>query len=127
MKSKKREAKKRKSPFTPLREKAKAKENGPGANSTGPSRARARAYGRGGLKRCIDLMLDDAQKLFCGSARDRRVWAAILWREGPDRFLDAMFQAEAEIREHTKPVENAKRPRIFQAVLNSRFPKGGAK
>ncbi len=127
MSPKKREAKKRKSPCTPYREKAKGKENRPGANSTGPSRARRRAYGRGGLKRCIDLMLDDAQKLFCGSASDRRIWAAILWREGPDRFLDAIFQAEAEIREHARPVPNAKRPRIFQAVLNKRFPKGGAR
>ena len=90
---KKREAKKRKSPCTPFREKAKGKESDRRVLSRNRlSRADARATARSaiapypGLDRLVaaalDADLDTAVGAFAGSADDRRIWASIAWRVG---------------------------------------------
>ncbi len=131
--AKKSEGKKRNSPCTPYREKGKGKEIGPGACGTGPSCAGARVSRAGartcraGVRRLIAAVVADAMAAFSGDQRDERIWASIAWRVGADRFLDAIHQAAAEIREHSRRVAASAMPRIFQSVLNARFPRGTAR
>ena len=145
--SKKAEAKKRKSPRTPIREKDKGKENRPArVSQQGLSRVRGRAT-RAYARRGVDAALDEAVAAFGGTGSDRRIWARIAWRVGYGNFLDAVFQARSEIRAKRGTATSAPRgaaetfvarpapqgrngssaARIFQSVLNARFPKGGAR
>ena len=123
--SKKAEAKKRKSPRTPIREKDKGKENRPArVSQQGLSRVRrraSRAYARRGVRAAVA----EAVAAFNGTHTDELVWARIAWRVGYGNFLDAVFQARSEIRAKRGTATSA--PRVFQSVLNARFPKGGAK
>ena len=112
-------------PFTPYRENGRGKKNRPSSSGTGLSCAGGRVRARGGIRALIDAVLDEATAHFGGTAEDRRIWAAIAWRVGADRFLDAVFQAQSEIACHMRPSGMAERPRIFQNVLNARFPKNG--
>lgn len=122
-KTKKTEGKKRRSPFTPYREKGKGKEIG---HELRAHVYRARAHARGvSVKQCIAAAVADAMKAFFGSPNDERIWARIAWRVGHGRFLDAVQQTIAEVREHSSPVPNTDLPRYFQSVLNRRFPKDG--
>ncbi len=131
---KKREAKKRKSPCTPFREKAKRKESDRRVLSRNRlSRADARATARSaiapypGLDRLVaaalDADLDTAVGAFAGSADDRRIWASIAWRVGVEAFHFALMDKLAEDAVDGQ----ARRPSAaFQAFLNERFPRGGA-
>ena len=116
---KKAEAKKRKSPCTPFREKAKGKESDRRVLSRNRlSRADARAA-------ALDADLDTAVKAFSGTAEDRRIWAAVAWRVGVEEFHFALMDKLAE--DHADGP--ARKPAAaFQAFLNERFPKteGGA-
>ncbi len=120
-KSKKAEGKKRKPPFTPYREKGKGKEISPCANRTGLSRGRAGARG------VVAAAVAEAVGAFGGNREDELIWAKIAWRVGAANFIDAMFQTRAEIKLHASGVPRTHLPRIFQSVLNKRFPKGGAR
>ena len=68
----------------------------------------------------LDADLDKAVRVFCGTAEDRRIWAAIAWRVGVEAFHFALMDKLAE-----DAVDNAaRRPAAaFQAFLNERFPK----
>ena len=71
-----------------------------------------------------------ARTIFHGTTTDSKIWARVAWRVGPELFSEAMEQAKSEI-EAKKPLPPwSKWPRIFQNVLNDRFPKpetkGGA-
>ena len=145
--SKKAEAKKRKSPRTPIREKDKGKESSPvSVSKPGLTRVRRRAsrvYARRGVRAAVA----EAVAAFNGTHTDELVWARIAWRVGYGNFLDAVFQARSEIRAKRGTATSAPRgaaetfvarpapqgrngssaARIFQSVLNARFPKGGAR
>ena len=130
---KKAEAKKRKSPCTPFREKAKGKESDRRVLSRNRlSRADARATARSVIAPCpgldrlvaaaLDADLDTAVGAFEGSAEDRRIWASIAWRVGVEEFHFALMDKLAEDRADGP----ARKPAAaFQAFLNARFPKGG--
>ena len=131
-KSKKREAEKRKSPLTPLREKGKGKEDKPGARSTGLF-ARADAHVRGALlRRHVNAAVEDALVAFCGTRgpapSDEALWATFAWRFGYGMLRDFVEQGKSEMRQHKGVVAPAERPRILQNLLNevwyARFPKG---
>ena len=131
---KKAEGKKRKSPCTPCREKAKGKESDRRVLSRNRlSRADARAAARTGYAPCpglgrlvaaaLDADLDTAVRAFSGTAEDRRIWAAVAWRVGVEEFHFALMDKLAEDRADGP----ARKPAAaFQAFLNARFPKGGA-
>ena len=137
---KKAEAKKRKSPCTPFREKGKGKETQTGFPKETVFRAGGRASGREGaltgarhgghagrvtLPAALDADLDTAARMFQGSAEDRRIWASIAWRVGVEAFHFALMDKLAEDAVDGQ----ARRPAAaFQAFLNARFPKaeGGA-
>ena len=130
---KKAEGKKRKSPCTPCREKAKGKESDRRVLSRNRlSRADARAAARTGYAPCpglgrlvaaaLDADLDTAVRAFRGTAEDRRIWAAVAWRVGVEEFHFALMDKFAEDRADGP----ARKPAAaFQAFLNARFPKGG--
>ena len=130
---KKAEAKKRKSPCTPFREKAKGKENYRRVLSRNRlSRADARATARSviapypGLDRLVaaalDADLDTAMRAFNGTAEDRRIWASIAWRVGVVEFHSALLDKLAEdAADGTQNIRS--RAAAFQAFLNERFPK----
>lgn len=80
-----------------------------------------------GLKRSIAIAVAEALETFAGSASDEKLWANFAWRRGLGEFLDAVDQAMAEMREHTRPVSDAMKPKILQSVLSVRWRKGGAK
>ena len=128
---KKAEGKKRKSPCTPYREKAKGKESHRRILSRNRlARADARATGHApgpGLGRLLAAALtadlDTAVRAFSGTADDRRIWAAVAWRVGVEEFHFALMDKLAEDRADGP----ARKPAAaFQAFLNARFPKGGA-
>ena len=133
-----RDTKKRKSPCTPFREKAKGKESDRRVLSRNRlSRADARATARSviapypGLDRLVaaalDADLDTAVGAFNGSAEDRRIWASIAWRVGVEEFHFALMDKLAEdAADGTRNIRS--RAAAFQAFLNERFPKpeGGA-
>ena len=135
---KKAEAKKRKSPCTPFREKAKGKESDRRVLSRNRlSRADARATARSVIAPCpgldrlvaaaLDADLDTAVGAFNGSAEDRRIWASIAWRVGVEEFHFALMDKLAEdAADGTRNIRS--RAAAFQAFLNERFPKpeGGA-
>ena len=131
---KKAEGKKRKSPCTPFREKAKGKESDRRVLSRNRlSRADARATARTwcapcpGLDRLVaaalDADLDTAVGAFNGSAEDRRIWASIAWRVGVEEFHFALMD---KLAEDASDGPARKPAAAFQAFLNARFPKGGA-
>ena len=116
--SKKAEAKKRKSPCTPFREKAKGKEN----DRRVLSRNRLSRMGAR-VRAALDADLDTAVGAFGGTAEDRRIWAAIAWRVGVEEFHFALMDKLAEDRADGP----ARKPTAaFQAFLNERFPKAEA-
>ena len=132
---------KRHSPLQPPIEKREGKEKSPDILGLGLSRARAgacegatrkrRVKASANLRKAVNDELDLAIAAFHGTDYDRGVWARIAWRVGPELFSDAMRQAKSEI-EAKKPLPPwSEWPRIFQNVLNARFPKperkGGAK
>ena len=131
---KKAEGKKRKSPCTPFREKAKGKESDRRVLSRNRlSRADARAVARTGCAPCPGLGrlvaaalnedLDAAVSAFSGTAEDRRIWAAVAWRVGVEEFHFALMDKLAEDAVDGQ----ARRPAAaFQAFLNARFPKAEA-
>ena len=106
---------KEKFPLDPLKRKREGKENRPVSKRTGLSRGRARAL--------VDAALDEAVAWFGGTAKDRSIWARIAWRVGADLFHEAAEQARSEIDSHSNPPDSSEHPRIFQNVLNDRFPK----
>ena len=130
---KKTEGKKRKSPCTPYREKAKGKESYRRVLSRNRlSRAGARATARSviapypGLDRLVaaalDADLDTAMRAFNGTAEDRRIWASIAWRVGVVEFHSALLDKLAEdAADGTQNIRS--RAAAFQALLNERFPK----
>ena len=130
---KKGEAKKRKSPCTPFREKAKGKESDRRVLSRNRlSRADARAAARTGYAPCPGLGrlvaaalnedLDAAVSAFSGTAEDRRIWAAVAWRVGVEEFHFALMDKLAEdAADGTRNIRS--RAAAFQAFLNERFPK----
>ena len=137
MGKKKAEGKKRKSPCTPCREKAKGKESDRRVLSRNRlSRAGAREAATGGhagrvtlpvrlVAAALNEDLDTAVRAFGGTAEDRRIWAAIAWRVGVEEFHFALMDklAEDAVDQPTRRPAAA-----FQAFLNERFPKveGGA-
>ena len=59
---------------------------------------------------------------------DRRMWLKIANRIGLERFLDAFYQKQSEIRELAERGGRLWNPAAsFQKLLNKRFPKGGAR
>ena len=59
---------------------------------------------------------------------DRRMWLKIANRIGLERFLDAFYQKQSEIRELAERGGRLWNPAAsFQKLLNRRFPKGGAR
>jgi len=119
--SKKSEGEKRKSPFTPLREKGKGKEHRRGSLQNRLSRARMRTR----LREALDADLDIAVRAFGGTESDRRIWARIAWRVGVEEFHHALVNKLAEDSADNVPRKAAA---TFQAFLNARFPrKGGAR
>ena len=114
---KKAEGKKRKSPSTPFREKAKGKESDRrvlSRNRLSRTDARVRA--------ALDADLDTAVGAFYGSTEDRRIWASIAWRVGVEEFHFALMDKLAEDAvDGTRNVRS--RAAAFQAFLNARFPK----
>ena len=111
-KSKKREAEKRKSPLTPLREKGKGKED---------RRGSCRTVFRARLREALDADLDIAAKAFRGTASDRRIWASIAWRVGVEAFHYALAD---KLKENAADETVLLTPAAaFQAFLNERFPK----
>ena len=120
-KRKKREAEKRKSPLTPLREKGKGKEHRRGSLQNRLSCARMRTR----LGAALDADLDVAVRAFKGTASDRRLWASIAWRVGVERFHYALVD---KLRENDVDKTVLLTPAAaFQAFLNERFPKKGKK
>ena len=134
---KKREAEKRKSPLTPLREKGKGKEGKPGARSTGLfARAHAGAHVRGALlRRHVNAAVEDALAAFCGTRgpapSDQALWARFAWRFGFGRLNELVEQGKSEMRLHKGGVKPSERPRILQNLLNEvwfgRYPKKGGR
>ena len=132
MKSKKREGKKRTTPFTPYREKGKPKEIKPCVIGTGLSRTRTHA-GRGGVKAMVSAAVEDALKEFHGSRgpapSDEALWASFAWRFGVGKFRDLCDQARGELALHRTPLPAHQLPRVLQSVLTpfwrQRFGKGG--
>ena len=122
--AKKREAKKRKFPLTPLREKAKGKEIQTGFLKETVCRAQARGRARARGAACpaavVDAELDMAVSAFGGDAEDRRIWAAIAWRVGAEEFHYAVLEKMSEDAADG-PARNP--AAAFQAFLNRRFPK----
>ena len=117
--AKKAEGKKRKFPCTPLREKGKAKERQTGF----PKETVLRAGMRARVAAALDADLDMAVRAFKGTASDRRLWASIVWRIGVENFHYALMDKLAEDRDDGL----ARKPAAaFQALLNARFPNGGA-
>ena len=120
-KRKKREAEKRKSPLTPLREKGKGKEHRRGSLQNRLSRARMRTR----LGEALDADLDVAVRAFKGTASDRRLWASIAWRVGVENFHYALAD---KLKEDDVDKAVLLTPAAaFQAFLNERFPKPGEK
>jgi len=127
---KKAEAKKRQSPSTPYREKAKGKEIKPGACCTGLSRTRTRGVGLG---RIVSAAVEDALKDFNGTRgpapSDEALWANFAWRFGVEKFQDLCHQAKRELDAHRRSIPASEWPSVLQNVLasfwNARFPKGG--
>ena len=113
---KKAEGKKRKSPCTPYREKAKGKETQTGFLKETVFRAGARVMA------ALDADLDTAMRAFNGTADDRRIWASIAWRVGVVEFHSALLDKLAEdAADGTQNIRS--RAAAFQALLNERFPK----
>ena len=120
-KRKKREAEKRTSPLTPLREKGKGKEHRRGSLQNRLSRARMRTR----LGEALDADLDVAVRAFKGTASDRRLWASIAWRVGVENFHYALAD---KLKEDDVDKAVLLTPAAaFQAFLNERFPKPGEK
>ncbi len=115
--AKKAEGKKRRSPCTPFREKAKGKEN----DRRVLSRNRLSRMGAR-VRTALDADLDAAMRAFKGSEEDRRIWAAIAWRVGVEAFHFALMDKLAEdAADGTQNIRS--QPAAFQAFLNERFPK----
>ena len=114
---KKREAEKRKSPLTPLREKGKGKEHRRGSLQNRLSRARMRTR----MGEALDADLDVAVRAFKGTSSDRRLWASIAWRVGVENFHYALAD---KLKEDDVDKAVLLTPAAaFQAFLNERFPK----
>ena len=116
---KKAEGKKRKSPSTPLRVKGKGKENSRILGGKRLSCARSR------VRRALDADLDLAVSAFRGTNDDRRLWAAIAWRVGIENFHYALLEKLSENAADSTFLRNP--AAAFQAFLERRFPKGGAR
>ena len=112
---------KRHSPLQPPIEKREGKEIRPDSKGSGLSCARARA--RRDPRRLVAAAVAEAVAAFHGSKSDELVWARIAWRVGADNFHDAIVQASSEIDSHSSAPDSSELPRIFQNVLNERFPK----
>ena len=131
---KKAEGKKRKSPCTPFREKAKGKESKPGAFGTCLF-AGAGARVRGALlRRHVNAAVEDALKAFCGTRgpapSDEALWAKFAWRFGYEKLTDLVRQGVSEMSVPGRHVAPAERPKVLQNLLNevwnARFPKAEA-
>ena len=126
---KKGEAKKRKSPLTPYREKAKGKETNPVLVAQ-VYRARTRGVA---LKRLVSAAVEDALREFNGkrgpAPSDEALWANFAWRFGVEKFRDLCHQAKRELDAHREPIAASARPSVLQSVLSpfwsARFGKGG--
>lgn len=141
---------KRNSPLHPLIEKREGKENRLDILGLRPSRACAGASCEGARegveastrkaapkrkrrmrdlnpKHLINRELDSAISTFHGTPRDRSMWAKIAWRIGPENFFYVAKEAKSSI-EQAKPTPPwSEWPRIFQSILNIRYPKPNKK
>jgi hypothetical protein len=114
---KKREGKKKPSPYNPHKEKGKGKEHRRGSLQNRLSRARMRTR----LGEALDADLDIAVRAFKGTASDRRLWASIAWRVGVENFHYALAD---KLKEDGVDKAVLLTPAAaFQAFLNERFPK----
>ena len=126
---KKGEGKKRTSPLTPYREKAKGKETNPVLVAQ-VYRARTRGVA---LKRLVSAAVEDALKEFNGkrgpAPSDEALWANFAWRFGVEKFRDLCHQAKRELDAHREPIAASERPSVLQSVLSpfwsARFGKVG--
>ena len=80
----------------------------------------------------VSVAVDEAVSEFssgksaAGKAVDRALWLKIANRVGFEKFLDALDQKRAEIRELEAQGKRLLTPAAsFQKLLNRRFPKGG--
>ena len=131
-------------PCTPLKRKARGKENKPSAISTGLF-ACERPRGRAGIrKRLIQAAVEDALRIFhgtrkresgkprngrdarCPSFSDEQLWAKFAWKFGWGLLQELTLQGEAEMRTHAKPVADRDKPKILQRLITP-FWKRGAK
>ena len=118
---KKREGKKKPSPYNPHKEKGKGKEHRRGSLQNRLSRARMRTK----LGAALDNDLDIAMRAFGGTLSDRCLWASIAWRVGIEEFHHALEDKLGEDRaDDTILLTPAA---AFQAFLNERFPKPESK
>ena len=122
---------KEKIPLDPLKRKREGKEIRPDSKGSGLSRGRAHAICAGVTRSrvwsVVAQTIAKATAIFHGTAKDSKLWARIAWRVGPELFSDAMRQAKSEI-DAKKPLPPwSEWPRIFQNILNDRFPKPNKK
>lgn len=124
-------------PHAPLRETDSLQETRQ-VNCSCLSSACARAKRRRGVspKREVAAAIEDALIAFHGTRRsqadahgfcDERLWAEICWRVGVNSFLDAIYGCIQDIKLRRRPLPPSEHPRYFQAYLNRRFGKGGAR
>ena len=131
-------------PFTPLKRKARGKENNPGALGTclfACERPRTCAALR---KRHVEAAVEDALRIFCGTRKqktgktrdgrdarrpsfsDEQLWAKFAWKFGWGLLRELTLQGEAEMREHKTPIPDKDKPKILQELITP-FWKRGAK
>ena len=116
--AKKAEGKKRKSPCTPYQ----GERNQTGSLWNRLSRARGM---RMKLMAELDRDLDRLSAVYHPTPGDRCQWASIALRVGVENFH---FAVEDKFREDAADGTNFFRPpAVFQAYLNRRFPRGGAR
>ena len=118
-------------PCTPLKRKARGKENNPGALGTGLFACERPRACEALRKRHVEAAVEDALRIFHGARGkpgekcDQNLWAKFAWRFGWERLRDLTLQGEAEMREHRKQIPDKDKPKVLQNLINP-FWKGDA-
>ena len=121
--------KRERSPYYPLKRKARGKENKPGAPGTGLS---ARGRGREPFRQIgVAAAVEDALRVFHGTRRnpefdkrpdrdpcDERLWANFAWEFGYGTLMELVYRGQSEMRQRQNPVPCDKLPRVLGQLIS---------
>ena len=118
-------------PCTPLKRKARGKENNPGALGTGLFACERPRVCEALRKRHVEAAVEDALRIFHGTRGkpgekcDQNLWANFAWRFGWGLLRELTLQGEGEMREHLQPIPDKDKPKVLQNLINPLW-EGGA-